>query len=137
VIASVGNSRVYRLRHAVLTRLTEDHVVKRAGLSSLSREDVAALRPLQLLTRAVGFADSFAPDIVTESLMPEDLFLLCSNGLSDVLERHEIGALLARATCLDEACELLAIRAVEVGADDDVTVLLVRPGAASLIDEAR
>jgi protein phosphatase len=66
-------------------------------------------------------------DLSVETLQPNDVFLFCSNGLSDVLERHEIGQTLSRATSLEHACDLLVDAAAAVGAGDDVTVALVRP----------
>lgn len=128
VMANVGDSRIYRLRHAFLKQVTEDHVLQREGLSGLSPEEIAALRPLQLLSRAVGYRDFAEPDLVTERLSAQDVFLLCSNGLSDVLERHQMAEVMARASSIEDACNLLVEAAVAAGADDDVTAVLVQPG---------
>lgn len=127
VIANLGNTRVYRRRHATLEQMTTDHVVHRPGLASLSPDEVAALRPLQVLTRALGDPRPVSPDVRVESLIPEDLFLLCSNGLSDVLEPRQLDQALAGASGLDDACERLVSAAVELGSEDDITVALVQP----------
>jgi PPM family protein phosphatase len=127
VLANVGDSRIYRLRHAFLKQVTDDHVLYREGLACLSREERAAIRPLQLLTRAVGYSDSVEPASCVEPLASGDVFLLCSDGLSDVLERHKMAEVLARTSDLDHACKALVDAALAAGAEDDVTVVLVRP----------
>lgn len=126
VIASIGDSRAYRLRHAFLKQMTTDHVVHREGFAELSVEDARAVRPLvQLLTRAVGNALSAEPDVHVEAIAAGDVLLVCSNGLSDALERHAMAEILLGAETLEVACERLV--AAAAGADDDVTVVLVRP----------
>lgn len=127
VMANVGNSRIYRMRHTFLELVTDDHVLHREGLASLSREERAAIRPLQLLTRAVGYTDSVEPALCVEPLASGDVFLLCSDGLSDVLARHQMAEVLARTTDLEHACRTLVDTALAAGAEDDVTVVLVQP----------
>jgi protein phosphatase len=128
VIGNLGDSRVYRLRHAFVKQVTCDHVLQPDGFARLSAEEADLVRPLvQLLTRAVGHHSEAEPDLSVEALQPEDAFLFCSNGLSDMLERHRIGEVLSRATSLEHGCELLVQTALAAGADDDVTVLLVQP----------
>ena len=128
VVASIGDSRAYRLRHAFLKQMTTDHVVHHDGLAELPIEDARAVRPLvQLLTRAVGNALSAEPDVHVEAVAERDVLLFCSNGLSDVLERHAMAEVLLGADSLEVACDRL-VEAV-AGADDDVTVVLVRPAS--------
>lgn len=132
VVASVGDSRAYRLRRTRLKQVTADHVAYHDELTGLSEEDISAVRPLlQRLTRAVGHQDGGEPDLWVQPASAEDLFLFCSNGLSDVLERSRIGELLLDCESLESACDRLISAARSAGAEDDVTVVLARPIDAS------
>jgi serine/threonine protein phosphatase PrpC len=139
VIGGLGDSRLYRLRHELLKQVTTVHRTHQGGeLAGLSTEEAAAVRPLvQRLTRAVGHRGTLEPDVSVEPLWPQDLFLLCSNGLSDVLDGHRIAELMLSCQTLEEACERLVATAIEAGADDDVTAVLVRPANGATLDEAR
>jgi PPM family protein phosphatase len=126
VIASIGDSRAYRLRHAFLKQVTTDHIVHHEGLAELPIEDARAVRPLvQLLTRAVGNALSAEPDVHVEAIAEGDVLLFCSNGLSDALERHAMAEILLDADNLEVACD--RVLEATTDADDDVTVVLVQP----------
>lgn len=130
VVASVGHSRVYRLRHGFLKQVTSDHVASREGVEALAEDDRSALRPLlQLLTRAVGGERTMEPDVLVERLTSGDIFLFCSNGLSDVVSPERIVQVILASGTLAEACEGLVATAQAQGADDDVTAILVDPSA--------
>jgi protein phosphatase len=95
----VGDSRLYRLRGDVLTCLTRDHSVLReqweAGM--IESESSAPIGLKGLLTRAVGVSANVVPDVTISTLLPGDVYLLCSDGLTEMLPdadiAHVLGAL--------------------------------------------
>ena len=98
VVAHVGDSRAYRLRQGVLEQLTEDHSwvneQVRAGFLSA---DQARSHPLKnVVTRALGGDSGIQVDVETIDVQPEDLYLLCSDGLTAMLRDEEIGEHLRR-----------------------------------------
>ncbi|HSR53011.1 MAG TPA: Stp1/IreP family PP2C-type Ser/Thr phosphatase [Acidobacteriota bacterium] len=125
----VGDSRLYRLRQGRLKQLTEDHSLvqeqMRAGLISPTGARRHALR--HVVTRAIGSHESFQPDIGRRKLQEQDLFLLCSDGLSDRLEDPDITSLIA-VDDLEASCSRLIEAANEAGGDDNITVVLVAAG---------
>jgi protein phosphatase len=137
VIASVGDSRVYRLRQSRLEQLTSDHLRPRAGVEALSSEDRSAMRPLlRILARAVGDEEA-PPDVAVEPVAPGDLFVFCTNGLSDVVSPEGIVDAIRSADSLTSACDALVSAAENAGADDDVTVVLVDPATVVAQTESR
>ena len=127
VIAHVGDSRAYRLRDGHLDRLTRDHTMA-AELIARGQLDEADARchPLNhVLTRALCPEVQSAIDTTILPVAPGDLFLLCSDGLSDMLGHDEIRACLRRGGSGEEICDRLIRRALECGGHDNVTVLLV------------
>ena len=134
VICHVGNTRVYRLRGAVLEQLTEDHTVGqqliRAGL--LSPQELLTCRYRHRLTQAVGVGPEVHPSVRIESSQAEDLFLICSDGVYRDLVDEEIHDIVWKAgTNLQHACEVLVELAHARGGQDDCTVVALRYFPAS------
>lgn len=123
VTGHVGDSRVYRLRDGELDQLTRDHSLyaemEANGAAGLSRRDFA-LR--NIITQAVGQQASVRPDFSVFELMPGDRFLLCSDGLSDVLEDDDIAWGLTRTR---DVAKSLCDAAYEAGSFDNITALVV------------
>ncbi len=119
-IAHVGDSRCYRLRTGTLTQLTTDHTLGAAGIVG---------KTAAVLSRAVGVEPNVEVDITIESPLPGDIYLLCSDGLSRMVEADEIKATLVSTTDLDEATKILTDLANHRGGRDNITVILVRVDA--------
>ncbi len=124
VVAHLGDSRVYRLRDGALARLTRDH-----SLAELFRErgadEAAARRVEHLLTRSLGQSpDSLRPDLRTEALAPGDVYLVCSDGLTDALDDGAIASIL-RGAAPEHAAVALVDAALAAGAADNVTAVVV------------
>jgi len=127
-ISHAGDSRAYLARGRCLQRLTEDHNAlnqcRDAGL------DLAALPGLarygHALTRAVGAAETIEVDTRFVQPEPGDILLLCSDGLTCVVDDREIAAILVGCSDLGTAAERLIARANEHGGPDNVTAVLVR-----------
>jgi protein phosphatase len=118
IYAHVGDSRLYRYRQD-LYQLTEDHS---------TRQCRPFRAPRQVLTRAVGTNSTLLPDIGVIPLQPGDLYMLCSDGLSDSLKTEEIAKELAASCSLEEKGGNLVKTALEKGGNDNITLLLVQIG---------
>jgi serine/threonine protein phosphatase PrpC len=118
-VAHVGDSRAYRLREGRLEALTRDHSVQAemaaAGVAFPFRNYV---------TRALG-VDAHRADVSSHALAPGDVLLLCTDGLSEALDEPAIAALLQAQEAREAALKLVRT-AVDAGAQDNVTVAVVR-----------
>lgn len=126
VTACVGDSRIYRYRLGKLRQLTEDHSLI-AELARMGRAHQAAALGINsnVITRALGLTDVVEPDLETFPHKRGDLYLLCSDGLTDLVSDEEIAALLAAAGGdLDVAADALVDAANERGGIDNITVVL-------------
>jgi serine/threonine protein phosphatase PrpC len=124
VIAHVGDSRVYRLRDGALAQLTVDHsLVAQLMANGMSPEEAERCPWRHVVTRALG-TTSAEPDVQREPARPADVYLLCSDGLSEVLAPAEIAALLALP--VEQACRALVDAAYEAGSRDNISAIVVR-----------
>ena len=129
VVAHVGDSRVYCFRQGLLSQLTHDHTFVEESLrNGLLTEAEALDHPLRhVLTRAVGAEREVEPDIAVHQLSPEDLLLLCTDGLTKMLPDRIISKILLHTEGgLFDAGRALVDEANARGGDDNTTVVLVR-----------
>ena len=127
LIANVGDSRAYLFRNGRIRQVTEDHswVAEQARSGILSAEE-AAHHPLRnVITRSLGNEERVQPDVYPLNARPEDILLLCSDGLSNLVSEKEMTGIL-KSYPLDEAAEKLLALALERGASDNVTLILVK-----------
>ena len=122
----VGDSRIYRLRDGLIEQLTRDHseVQELVDAGVLSAEDAKHHPRGNVVTRAVGAEEEVKPDIVADLLVPGDIFLLCSDGVSKVLDDDEIGALLRPGAPEDSIAGLIEA-VLTRGAPDNTTAVVV------------
>jgi PPM family protein phosphatase len=129
-LAHVGDSRAYLLRAgAPLRQLTTDHtVVQEAVARGLLTRQQAAVHPQRgVVTRAVGLDPQVPVDLPEPlELEPGDQVLLCTDGLTEVVDDDRIAAVLASQADGDEACGALIAAANQGGGPDNVTVVLLR-----------
>jgi serine/threonine protein phosphatase PrpC len=130
ILAHVGDSRCYRLREGVLEPLSRDHtLVARLVEQGILTPEQARYHPQRnVIRQAVGVADPsepLEPDIETFPLQVGDLYLLCSDGLTDMVDDAEIEAIL-RDEPPTRAAWRLVDRALANGGRDNITVVLVR-----------
>ena len=133
LLAHAGDSPAWLVTRAGVERLTADHTVAaelhRAGAIS---EDEAAVHPgRNVITRSIGAEDEVVPDIRSVTLEPGDALVLASDGLGEGLDDGEVGRLATEAPSAADAAERLVAAAVEGGANDNVTVAVVRRVASS------
>jgi protein phosphatase len=126
LIAHVGDSPAYLFRGGRLHRLTRDHTVAEAMADQgiLALEDIPS-RYHHTLTQAIGIrVDESEPDICRLHLCDGDRLLLCTDGLTDMVDDPMIGALLRSHASSKEACQALIDLALEHGGKDNVTVVV-------------
>jgi protein phosphatase len=132
VIAHVGDSRAYLLRGGELRRLTSDHswVNEQVRLGLLT-EAQAHRHPMRhIVTRALGNQAVVEIDLLEESVLPGDVFTLCSDGLNGMLADDDIlGILAASGRTPAVACRQLVELANERGGEDNITVVVVAADA--------
>ena len=115
-IASVGDSRCYRLRAGKLTCLTVDHTIGGHGASGMGAQ----------LRRALGVSPKVKVDLFVEAPMRDDVYLLCTDGLTKAVNDEKLGKLLADDVPLDGRVRRLIDAANEAGGPDNVTAIVVR-----------
>jgi serine/threonine protein phosphatase PrpC len=135
-IGHVGDSRLYRLREGELLQLTRDHtlVQQRVDSGSLTLEEARRAVGRNVLTRAVGSEAGVQIDLNTFETAPGDVYLLCSDGLTEMLPDSDIAALLAtRGATLAQAADALVEEANACGGVDNISVILARvlPGSGA------
>lgn len=129
-IAHVGDSRLYRLRGDEFRQLTKDHTVVQdlidAGL--LNSEQARYDARKHWVTRALGIDKQVKVDIQEQNTSAQDIYLLCSDGLSDMLDDTEIQVILKGTNrSLESSARLLIEIANKKGGDDNISLILVRP----------
>lgn len=125
--AWAGDSRLYLFRHGRLQQVTRDHSeVQEMVDAGLLTPDEARVHPRgNVITRAVGAQDQLVLEMVQDQVRQDDVFLLCTDGLTKMLEDSEIAALLVGRT-VQESVDALIEATLERGAKDNVTVMAVR-----------
>jgi protein phosphatase len=127
ITANVGDSRIYRISGDVVTQISEDHSLVaeriRAGLLDPDSEEARLLS--NIVTRALGM-DHVTVDMTIEDLQPGDTYLLCTDGLHDLVQPEDMLAVVSRSDTLERACVELVDLALRRGGHDNITVALVR-----------
>lgn len=126
LVGHVGDSRVYMWRDGEVIQVTEDHSLVneqvRAGL--LTPEEAKVSRLKNIITRSVGFEEDVLVDVLGVETQVGDRFLMCSDGLSNLVDNAEIGEHLGKYK-LDEVPLRLIQLGNERGGDDNITVVAV------------
>jgi len=126
--AHVGDSRIYRFRNTELKQVTQDHSLVQEMVDNgyLSEEEALISTSRNLITRALGIAPDVEVDVGTELLEDDDVYLLCSDGLSDLVSDEDIARVLNEGHGnLSESAQNLVDLANERGGTDNVSVVLV------------
>lgn len=128
VYAHVGDSRIYRLRKEKLKLLTKDDSLlwEMLDLGQIDESQVMEFQYKNILTKAIGTGPFVVPTVHVGDLHDGDLYLLCTDGLTDLLSREEIESILNRSLNLKSGAETLIATANEKGGHDNITVVLVQ-----------
>lgn len=126
IVGHVGDSRTYRMRNNVLKQLTKDHSLVQEQLDQglITPEEARHHAMRNVILRAVGVNETVALDILKGKQRQGDLFLLCSDGLTDMVPESDILSVLSDERALDEKSEALIRMAKQAGGKDNVTVAL-------------
>ena len=122
-----GDSRIYRIRGSQIAQLSVDHteVQELVDEGTLSAEEARTWPGRNVITRAIGTYDSPELEMINGPLEPGDVFVICSDGLTNHVENDEI-LTAATGNPPQRACNLLVEMTLERGATDNVTVVMVR-----------
>lgn len=127
--AHIGDSRAYRLRKGEFTQITKDHSLLQEQIDSgmITPEQARYSHNKNLVTRALGIDPTVEADLKQHEARPGDIYLLCSDGLNDMVSDEDIGATLeALSANLKLAAQQLVQMANDNGGRDNVSVILVR-----------
>jgi serine/threonine protein phosphatase PrpC len=129
VAAHAGDVRIYRFRNGVASRLTRDHSIieeMKYAQPAISPQDIAALVSRNVITRALGSKPDIEPTVYMNAYADGDIYLLCSDGLWDVVSDDQITGIILSQPDVESACYALIDAANAAGAPDNVTALVVR-----------
>lgn len=122
----IGDSRLYRFRGGKLEQLTHDHTYVASLLADgkISEEEAMVHPQRHMLLQAVGVEDEIKADLLKVDVKEADRFLICSDGLTDMLRNEEIAELIALEN-LEDAGQQLLERALDNGGRDNVSLILI------------
>jgi PPM family protein phosphatase len=125
---SIGDSRCYRLQHGILEQLTEDQsaVWKLYQRGDITKEELRLHPQNNLLTMAIGAKTDLTINSYRNICEIDDLFLLCSDGLSDMLSDTQIDDILQEEDSLEDTARRLITEALKAGGTDNISVILIK-----------
>jgi serine/threonine protein phosphatase PrpC len=133
LLGHIGDSRCYRLRGGSLSQITKDHSLLQEQIDAglITAEQAATSSIKNLVTRALGVEDVVALDVNEHVVEPGDLYLMCSDGLSDMVTDELIARIVNEDAGLDQKADLLISAANENGGRDNISVLMVSVSEAA------
>jgi protein phosphatase len=139
LLGHVGDSRAYRWRDGVLQQVTRDHSLLQEQIDAglITPEQAAFSANKNLVTRAVGVEDTVLLETHLHDTEAGDIYLMCSDGLSDMLDDGSIAQTLQMHDSLDSLGQALVDGANDAGGRDNISLILVRVGGAGGAQGAR
>lgn len=127
VLGHIGDSRCYRLRSGELGQITKDHSLLQEQMDAglITPEQAATSSIKNLVTRALGVDDSVLMEVNEHPVQVGDLYLMCSDGLSDMIDDAAIAKILSEEVALEQKATRLIEAANENGGRDNISVLMV------------
>ena len=128
IAANVGDSRLYHFDGEKLEQVTVDHSLVEVLVQSghITPEEARVHPNRNIITRAMGLSARVEADVFDRAWNPGDILLLCSDGLSGSVPHEEMQSVLVSDAPLQELCDTLVASALEHGATDNITVVLVQ-----------
>jgi len=128
VVANIGDSRLYHITKSGITQITKDHSVveKMIEKGEITRHEARFHPSRNLITRALGTSFYEPPDIFFIDLKTDEFILLCSDGLSNVVLEDEMFIEFKDDNTVRSICEVLVDKALERGAPDNVTAVILK-----------
>lgn len=126
--AHVGDSRIYLYRNFSLTQLTKDHSLlsQLMDQGQISEYDAPDFAHKNIITKAIGTEPKIEPTIQCIDIKEGDIFLMCSDGLSDLVSQDEIEEIVGCAPSINEAVSQLIAEANTKGGSDNITVVITK-----------
>jgi len=133
ILGHIGDSRCYRMRNGEFTQITKDHSLLQEQIDAglITHEQAAGSSIKNLVTRALGVEDAVALDLSEHEVEVGDTYLMCSDGLSDMVDDAEIASILGGPAPMEQRADSLVTAANAHGGRDNISVLLVQVDAAS------
>ena len=124
-IGHVGDSRVYRIRKEFMRRLTKDHsyVQTLVDDGTITKEEAYSHPKKNMLTKALGCVETVEPDVYTKTFIKDDIILMCSDGLTNMIREEEISKIIKQDK--EKATENLVKQANDNGGLDNITVVII------------
>ena len=124
-IGHVGDSRVYRKRKDFFRKLTTDHsyVQKLVSDGTITKEEAYNHPKKNMLIKALGCSSFVEPDVTVKGFLKDDILLMCSDGLTNMLRDEEIAEIINENP--NEACNILVDKANEKGGLDNITAVII------------
>ncbi len=124
----IGDSRAYLLRKDELTQLTEDHTLVCELLKNGTITEVEAkTHPKRnVITKALGTEESPLPDTISYNIKEEDIIILCTDGLTNIVDNYEIKKCFKNESDIQKACDYLVNQANDRGGFDNITLIAIR-----------
>ena len=133
MLGHIGDSRCYRLRGADFSQITKDHSLLQEQMDAglITAEQAATSSNKNLVTRALGVEDAVLLEVNEHKVEPGDIYLMCSDGLSDMVDDGGIARILASEAPLEQKVAQLVDCANANGGRDNISVLLAQAGTGS------
>jgi serine/threonine protein phosphatase PrpC len=131
ILGHIGDSRCYRLRDGTVQQITRDHswLQEQVDAGLLTSQQAALSSNRNLVTRALGVEPNVMMEVNEFQVAPNDLFLMCSDGLTDMVSEADLTEMVRQSLSLEEKATLLVDAANANGGRDNVSVLLVQAAA--------
>lgn len=128
ITAWVGDSRIYLLHNQELTQITQDHslVGELVRYNLVRQQDIPLIKVKNIITRALGMSESVLVDTSSQHIFPNDIFLLCTDGLTESLPHDQITQILKKTDNLQNILSQLINEANRLGGADNITAALVK-----------
>ena len=124
----MGDSRAYAYENGVIRQVTEDHslVAEMEKAGSITHAQARIHPHRNIITRAVGTEPEIDVDLYEVPMLPGQVLMLCSDGLTDPIDDDELAQMLGSGAALSEIAETLVYMAENLGGKDNITVVLAR-----------
>jgi PPM family protein phosphatase len=133
MVGHIGDSRCYRLRGEEFSQITKDHSLLQEQMDAglITPEQAAISLNKNLVTRALGVEDSVLLEVNEHRVEPGDIYLMCSDGLSDMVDDAGVAQILMSDDTTQQKAQNLIAAANAAGGRDNITVLLIEAGEGS------
>ncbi len=128
IVSHVGDSRCYLVRKGQARQITQDHtwVNEQRKLGLISAEEIAESEARHVLIRSLGPEMFVSPDTTALTLQPEDVLVLCTDGLHDETSSSQLARIVSQQKSIDEIAHELVAHAVEIDGNDNTTAQVIR-----------